>query len=161
MSKKRKASPAMKALIISVAIFLLLVLIMLILFLKHSFEIRQFNNDIWMLQNQSTICVAEYDGSKIKVTNSNIYAMGTIPPNLTRTTKFNTGTVIDELVCKYTCFDVEWIFHVYQLEGNKLKVTLDGTRNYEFHFKDDGAFEDLLKMTSAEGWNEPNKVLIP
>lgn len=158
---KHKRSPIFKFIMSSTILFLVLVVIFVVFMLKQSLYIRQFNNDLWVLQNETTICIAEHHGSKVKLSNDNIYGIGTVTPYLTRVAYKGAEVIKDEFLCTYTCHDVDWVFHVCLLEDSIIKVTLDGTNHYVFYFENDTAYDKFLTFISAEGWQSPNKVFIP
>ena len=125
----------------------------------ESNRLRHFKTDLFVLCNESDVCVAEGPDGRVRVNKDNWHALYSVVEkthgNLTPAKNSDPETVKFD----FDCHEAEWTFVVEKINKNKMILRLEGPRSYVVHVDNKGAFDSFQKAASLESFNAPNKAM--
>ncbi len=127
--------------------------------LIESGRIRKFKVDVFVLCNESDICVAKGPDGTVKVHQDNLPAVYNILQKSHGKTKAETTEPSNSVSLEFTCHDEEWIMTIDEMDAEVLKISLSGPEEKEMYFTNKGAFGEYARAVSLKGYNTPNKAI--
>lgn len=127
--------------------------------LIESGRIRKFKVDVFVLCNESDICVAKGPDGTVKVHQDNLPAIYNILQKSHGKAKSETTEPANSLSLEFKCHDEEWIMTVDEIDAEVLKISLSGPEEKEMYFTNKGAFGEYAQAVSLKGYNTPNKAI--
>ncbi|MCR5468863.1 MAG: hypothetical protein K6F37_07880 [Lachnospiraceae bacterium] len=130
---------------------------LLIFIAMESNRLRHFKTDLFVLCTESSICVADGPDGTVRVNNSNWGSIYSILEKTHGSITFDSPESSDTITFDFTCHDEKWILSVDKISDEKVRVHLTGENEYVVYIKNDGIFEQFVKASSIESFNENNK----
>ena len=127
--------------------------------LIESGRIRKFKVDVFVLCNESDICVADGPDGTVKVHQDNLPAIYNILQKSHGKTKAEATEPSNSISLEFKCHDEEWIMTVDEIDAEVLKISLSGPEEKEMYFTNKGAFGEYARAVSLKGYNTPNKAI--
>ncbi len=147
----------------SVIIGVVLVLVAGIAFvtalLVHSVNIREFKVDVFVLCNESDICVADGPEGKVKINDENLPAIYALVRKAHGRIYTKDTKPLDTLKFDFDCHDERWNMQIDKMSDDILRIKLEGPRNYELYTANRKSFEEFAKVASVDGYNTANKLI--
>ena len=128
------------------------------LFMETS-KIREFKVDVFVLSNESDICMAEGPDGTVKMSADNLPAIYSIILKSKGRIVFGEPVAQDTVVFEFDCHDEDWTMTVDEIDEDKIRVNLEGPRNYTMYLNNNKNFEAFKKAASANGYVSKNKVI--
>ncbi|MBO6255469.1 MAG: hypothetical protein J6O49_17785 [Bacteroidaceae bacterium] len=125
--------------------------------LIESGRIRKFKVDVFVLCNESDICVANGPDGTVKVHQDNLPAIYNILQKSHGKTKAEAKEPSNSISLEFKCHDEAWIMTVDEIDTEVLKISLSGPEEKEMYFTNKGAFGEYARAVSLKGYNTPNK----
>lgn len=141
------------ALALGFAIFVIAALFM------ETKKIREFKVDVFVLSNESDICMAEGPDGTVKMSADNLPAIYSIILKSKGRIVFGEPVAQDTVVFEFDCHDEDWTMTVDEIDEDKIRVNLEGPRNYTMYLNNNKNFEAFQKAASADGYVSKNKVI--
>ena len=114
---------------------------------------------MFVLSNESDICLADGPDGTVKMNDDNLPVIYSLIEKAKGRIIFGEPQAMDTVVFNYECHDEEWTMTVDKISEDKLRVDLNGSRNYRMYLNNNNSFESFQKAASANGYNAPNKVI--
>ncbi len=140
-------------------LFFVSLLIPLVLALKESNDLREFKVDLFVLCNESTICTSESEEGRIRIAPENLYSLYALMASTNGDFTIGHPKEISEVAMEFDCHDEKWNLSVQKIDKNKLRVMLDGPRNYVVYVKNQDKYDVVRKIASLEGFRSDNKLM--
>ncbi len=127
--------------------------------LMESYRIRQFKVKIFVLCNESDICVADGPDGTVKVHQDNMPAIYNILEKSHGKTKPENTEPSDSISLEFKCHDEKWNMTVDEIDSEILRISLSGPEEKEMYFTNKGSFGEYAQAVSLKGYNTPNKAI--
>ena len=122
-------------------------------------KIREFKVDVFVLSNESDICMAEGPDGTVKMNADNLPAIYSIILKSKGRIVFGDPQPTNTVVFNFDCHDEDWTMTVDEIDEDKIRVNLEGPRSYTMYLNNNKNFEAFQKAASAEGYVSKNKVI--
>ena len=140
-------------------VFLGLAVVLIVLLLIQSVRIRQFKVDVFVLCNESNICVAEGPDGKVKVHDDNLPAIYTLLQKSHGKAIFDSPAAEDSLTLSFDCHDEKWTMAIDKISDDIIRMSLSGPTEKTMYFKNNGSYDSYARAVSLAGYNAKNKAL--
>lgn len=129
--------------------------------LMQSYRIRQFKVDVFVLCNESDICVADGPDGKVKVHQDNLPAIYNILQKAHGKKKADVtdATPLRTLSLEFDCHDEERVMTIDEIDTDIIRIGISGPEDKEMYFTNKGAFNEYAQAVSLKGYNTPNKAI--
>jgi hypothetical protein len=127
--------------------------------LIESGRIRKFKVDVFVLCNESDICVAKGPDGTVKVHQDNLPAIYNILQKSHGKTKAETTVSSNSISLEFKCHDEQWTMTIDEIDAEVLRIGLSGPKEKEMYFTNKGAFGEYARAVSLKGYNTPNKTI--
>lgn len=127
--------------------------------LIESDRIRKFKVDVFVLCNESDICVAKGPDGTVKVHQDNLPAIYNILQRSHGKTKTEATEPSNSISLEFTCHDEKWTMTIDEIDSDALRIGLSGPEEKEMYFTNKGAFGEYARAVSLKGYNTPNKAI--
>lgn len=157
--EKKERGLAYNLMIAGVVVFFLVGIIWVIWIMHCSVQNRHFESTVWVFANESKARLAEYHGQKVRVSEDNAIALGTIPMRQKYRVKDKNLTVQDTVTFSFSVHQEMWTMTVERLDKKMCRITLEADTLYQYYFDDNGEFDKYVQIASPEGYVDANKVI--
>ena len=127
--------------------------------LIQSGHIRKFKVDVFVLCNESDICVANGPDGTVKVHQDNLPAIYNILQKAHGKTKPEATEPANSLSLEFKCHDEKWTMTIDEIDAEVLRIVLSGPEEKEMYFTNKGSFGEYARAVSLKGYNTPNKAI--
>ena len=131
----------------------------IVMLLLESYRIREFKVDVFVLCNESDICVADSPEGKIKIHQDNLPAIYSILQKSHGRTVSGNPEPVDSLSMEFECHNEEWTMIIDKIDEEILKISLFGPEEKSMYFSNKGAYNEYAKAVSLKGYNTANKTI--
>jgi hypothetical protein len=164
MAKKKsiftnRAGKRLWPVIIGVFGALLAGIVLIIALLVHSVQLREFKVDVFVLCNESDICVAEGPEGKVKINDANLPAIYALVRKAHGRIYLEDTVPMDTVSFDFDCHDESWNLKIDKMSEEILRIKLSGPREYELYTANRKSFEEFAKVASVDGYNTANKLI--
>ncbi|RKM61454.1 hypothetical protein D6855_06060 [Butyrivibrio sp. CB08] len=157
--KKVKNSNKTGIILGGVIVALLAAVVFIASLLLESYRIRQFKVDVFVLCNESDICVADGPDGHVKVHDDNLPAIYSILSKAHGKVDPSDEDPVRSLNLEFECHEETWNMRIDELNTDVVRVTLSGPENKSMCFSNRGAYNEYAQAVSLKGYNKPNKAL--
>jgi len=127
--------------------------------LIESGRIRKFKVDVFVLCNESDICVAKGPDGTVKVHQDNLPAIYNILQKSHGKTKVDSAEPSNSLSLEFKCHDENWTMTIDEIDAEVVRIGISGPEEKEMYFTNKGAFGEYARAVSLKGYNTPNKAI--
>ena len=120
-------------------------------------RLREFKVDMFVLCNESDICVGESSEGQFRISKDNLTALNLLISSTKGDFTLGSPEVTEQFDMTFNHNDDEWKLTVGKAGENRLLVDLRGPRKYKIYIKDNNKYPEMLKCISAKGFHEANK----
>lgn len=120
-------------------------------------KLREFKVDMFVLCNESDICVAESEEGQYRISKDNLNALNLLISSTKGDFTLGNPEVTEKFDMTFTHNNDEWNLTIGRAGENRLMVDLRGPRKYKLYIKDNYKFAEMQKCVSAAGYHEANK----
>ena len=138
---------------------LVLAVVFIVSLLVESYKIREFKVDVFVLCNESDICVADGPDGHVKVHDANLPAIYAILSKAHGRVSYTDEAPVRTLNLEFDCHDETRNMIIDEISDDVLRISIDGTESKSMCFANRGSFNEYAKAVSLSGYNKPNKSL--
>lgn len=131
--------------------------LLIVLLLVESKRIHDFKIDVFVLCQESDICVAEGPDGTIKVHSENLPALYSIMQKSHGRMVTSTPEARKSLSLSFSCHEEDWTMTIDEINEEMLRISLSGPKNKTMYFNNNGAYAEYEKAVSLAGANVHNK----
>jgi hypothetical protein len=150
---KNKTGIIFGAVIAALAVAVIIIAMLLV----ESYKIREFKVDVFVLCNESDICVADSPEGKIKIHQDNLPAIYSILQKSHGRTVSGNPEPLRSLSLEFDCHDETNNMIIDEINEDILRISLLGSENKTMYFSNKGAYNEYAKAVSLKGYNTANK----
>ncbi len=129
----------------------------LVMIMLESNRLRLFKVDVFVLCNESSICVADGPEGKVRVNSENWNAIKSLIDKTHGSITFGTPAETDTINFEFLCHDITWNLAVQRINDKKIRLHLTGEREYVVYIKNNGIYDSFVKAASVKSFNVDNK----
>ena len=143
----------------AVGLALIMAIVLIVGLVLETKKIREFKVDVFVLCYESDICIAEGPDGTVKMNNENLPAIYNLVQKARGKVTRGEPEAIDSVVYKFDCHDEDWTMTVDKISDERIRITLEGPRNYTMYMSNRKTFESFQKAASEKGYTAKNKVI--
>ena len=143
----------------AVGLALLIGIVIIIGLIHESYRIRKFKVDVFILSYESDICEADGPDGRVKMNDENLPAIYALVQKAKGRMHVGDAQVMDTVVFNYDCHDENWTMTVDKISEDKLRIYLEGPREYTMYLRNKQSFEEFQRAASVNGYKTKNKPL--
>ncbi|WP_026510383.1 hypothetical protein [Butyrivibrio sp. LC3010] len=136
---------------------LLASLFLIVSMLKTSNDLREFKVNLFVLCNESNICVVNGKEGKFKMSQDNLAALNSLMTSTRGQFTLSNPEPVDSISFDFKHDEDDWNLEISDVGNNMLRVVLEGPEKYRVYIKNNKKYDEFLKAASAEGYHSPNK----
>jgi hypothetical protein len=164
MGKKRSPfvnSSGEKIWSVIIAVFLVILagIAMISVLLVQSLRLREFKVDVFVLCNESDICVATGPEGKVKIHTENLPAIYALVKKAHGRIYREKSEPLDSVNFAFDCHEESWDMQIDKMSDEILRIKLTGPREYELYTANRQSFEEFAKVASVKGYKVANKLI--
>ncbi len=125
--------------------------------LAESNRLRKFKVDTFVLCNESSVCIADGPDGLVRVNSENLRALYSLIEKAHGSVTICRPDAEETTSFEFSCHDSEWDLVVEKINDKKLRITLDGERDYSLYVKNGNLYDSFRKAASVESFNVNNK----
>ena len=140
-----------------IAILIVISLVWLILILRESSRLREFKVEAFILNNESSVCIADGPDGLVRINKDNWKAIYSVIEKAHGSFTVGTPEAKETLSFQYNCHDNICYLNVDYISEDKLRIVIDGERDYVVYINNKGSYESFKKAASINGYTTKNK----
>lgn len=158
MKEKVKNTIKDRLLVLIILLVVITVLCGILYLLLSSQRIKECKNRLHTLGSGAHIVAAEYDGTRVVVSEENRIQLTTLLSYAEVWALTEDMDTSDEV---HFTFDGDkiWKMDVYLIDDEYVKIIITGEEEYEILSDNNGKFEKYVRLASPEGWKTENRVI--
>ncbi len=130
---------------------------LLVMIMLESNRLRLFKVDMFVLCNESSICIADGPDGKVRVNSENWNSINSLIEKTHGSITFGTPKESDAINFEFLCHDTKWNLAVHRINDKKIRLHLTGDREYVVYIKNNGVYDSFVKAASVKSFNTENK----
>jgi hypothetical protein len=155
----RRSGEKIWPVIIAVGLAMVAAIVMIVALLIHSVNLREFKVDVFVLCNESDICVADSPVGKVKINDANLPAIYALVRKAHGRVYNGENEPLESLNFEFECHEEKWNLQIDKMSDEILRIRLTGPREYELFTANHQSFEEFARVASVEGYNTANKLI--
>ncbi len=145
--------------IIAVSLVMIAGIALIVALLIQSIHIREFKVDVFVLCNESDICIASGPEGRVKINDENLPAIYALVRKAHGRVYNKDTEPLDSVSFTFECHEENWDMQIDKMSDEILRIRLSGPREYELYTANRQSFEEFAKVASADGYNVANKLI--
>ncbi len=122
-----------------------------------SYHLREFKVDMFVVCNESSVCVAEGPDGRVRMDPENVEALYVYLNGLKGRQETDTSNILDTLTYNFKCHDENWVLTMNLLPDDIMQINLEGPRSYTVFTDEMGYFDKCKQVASLNGLHAKNK----